>query len=396
MTPIDSPRRVGSPLNFIKPKKPKLPAIAALLAAFSCAHQAGAETLKPLWSFGSSKDGQLPVGALAGVPGRLFGVTLGGGQFGYGTVYVLEAGQEQVLHNFTNKADGGIPSPTLVKVGETLYGTNQIGGTTGNGVVFAIDAKTGAEKTVYSFAGRTDGGSPLAGVSYKNGELYGTAFLGGTRGAGTAFKIDIATGAETTLHNFGASGDGNSPASNLIFVRGLLYGTTEIGGKFNAGTVYSLNPITGAEKILHSLDGAADGSAPQAGLVVKNGDLYGTASTGGTAGAGTIFKVNSTTGAAVTVYSFLGKNDGKEPLTALTVFGNTLYGTANFGGLKGDGTLFSLPIAGAKLKVLHSFTGQSDGKYPQGALYYVNGTLYGTANAGGTTGFGTAFSLAVQ
>ncbi len=383
-------------MNIVDCSLNALRVVAYAAVGLACASPAGAQTTTPLWSFGAGADGALPVGTFVGRPGRLFGVTLGGGASGFGTVYTVgQSGQEKVLHSFTNGADGGIPAAGLVKVGDTLYGTNETGGTTGNGVVFAVNATTGAETTVYSFGGGSDGGSPLAGVTYLDGVLYGTAFLGGKYGDGTAFKIDLKTGKETTLHSFGASGDGNSPESNLISKDGLLYGTTEIGGKYNAGTVYSLNPASGAETILYSLDGSAGGSAPQSGLVLKGNDLYGTASTGGAADAGTIFRVNLKTGKAKTVYVFSGGDDGKDPLTGLTAQGGTLYGTANFGGSNGDGTLFALSVPGYTLTVLHAFTGAKDGKYPQASLYYAKGAFYGVANAGGTTGYGTAFSLTV-
>ena len=71
----------------------------------------------------------------------------------------------------------------------------------------------------------------------------------------------------------------------------------------------------------------------------------------------------------------------------------TLYGTTNFGGAYGPGTVFSISASG-KEKVLHSFAGGSDGAGPYGGLIDVNGTLYGTTEfGGGTHRHGTVFAL---
>jgi uncharacterized repeat protein (TIGR03803 family) len=81
---------------------------------------------------------------------------------------------------------------------------------------------------------------------------------------------------------------------------GALYGTTEQGGdpscSFFCGTVFKLTPPTtsgGAwtESVLHSFTGS-DGSGPLAGLVADaNSDLFGTTSTGGASGLGTVFEI---------------------------------------------------------------------------------------------------------
>ena len=63
------------------------------------------------------------------------------------------------------------------------------------------------------------------------------------------------TGTEKVLHNFqGGADDGNDPVAGLIDVHGKLYGTTSQGGKYNAGTVFSITR-PGREKVLHSFQG---------------------------------------------------------------------------------------------------------------------------------------------
>jgi uncharacterized repeat protein (TIGR03803 family) len=57
-------------------------------------------------------------------------------------------------------------------------------------------------------------------------------------------------------------------------VNGTLYGTTNYGGKYGFGTVFSIT-TAGSEKVLHSFKGGADGSSPQSRLLDVNGTLYG-------------------------------------------------------------------------------------------------------------------------
>ena len=74
---------------------------------------------------------------------------------------------------------------------------------------------------------------------------------------------------------------------------------------------------------------------------------------------------------------------GKHPLAGLIDVNGTLYGTTNAGGGFGDGTVFSITADG-KEKILHRFRGGSDGAHPNADLINVNGTLYGTTEFGGS------------
>jgi uncharacterized repeat protein (TIGR03803 family) len=70
---------------------------------------------------------------------------------------------------------------------------------------------------------------------------------------------------------------------------------------------------------------------------------------------------------------------------------NTLYGTANSGGSLGYGTVFAVSANGTAFTNLHNFN-WSDGGYPHTVILSGN-TLYGTTSGGGSTGNGTVFSL---
>lgn len=126
-----------------------------------------------------------------------------------------------------------------------------------------------------------------------DGELYGTTQIGGTYNQGTVFKIDSA-GNLTTLWSFcQVSGcpDGNRPAAGLTIVTGgNLYGTTYYGGAHGAGTVFKITPA-GVLTTIHSFcaqpvgSSCVDGANPSAQLLLAaDGNLYGTTVLGGTGG----------------------------------------------------------------------------------------------------------------
>jgi uncharacterized repeat protein (TIGR03803 family) len=76
---------------------------------------------------------------------------------------------------------------------------------------------------------------------------------------------------------------------------GNLYGTTLFGGSTeNAGTVFELKPSGSSykETVLWSFDTVSgDGYYPRGGVILLNGNLYGTTSGGGSKGAGTVFEI---------------------------------------------------------------------------------------------------------
>ena len=152
----------------------------------------------------------------------------------------------------------------------------------------------------------------------------------------------------------------------------------------------------GADDHLRNLANARPtaGKYPQAPLIDVGGILYGTTNNGGTFrdpktcyfGCGTVFSI-TTSGVVKVLHSFGGAEDGKYPAQAgLVDVGGTLYGTTSAGGAFGDGTVFSITTDGVE-NVLHSFGGQGDGSDPiGGSLLEVRGTLYGTTWSGGTFG----------
>ena len=143
---------------------------------------------------------------------------------------------------------------------------------------------------LHSFGGASDGINPTAGLLDVNGTLYGTTNFGGKYGAGTIFSIST-TGKERVLYSFGATtGDGGVPMAGLVRVGGRFYGTTAGGGAYRYyGTVFSIGVTGEGEQVLHSFGASKDGATPEASLLYLNGTFYGTTDKGGTANHGTIF-----------------------------------------------------------------------------------------------------------
>jgi uncharacterized repeat protein (TIGR03803 family) len=354
-----------------------------------------------LYAFGNLPDGEYPHRSVIDVKGTLYGTTYGGGTSNSGTIFSLSraTGAENVLYAFDGEQNG-YPTASLISVKGTLYGTAS--GVDGlGGMVFSLDLNTGAEKTVYGFCSQpncTDGEYPQSNLIDVKGKLYGTTYEGGNNN-GTVFSINLKTGAEKVLHSFASGTDGAQPQAGLIDVNGTLYGTTTAGGGYGCGndlgcgTVFSIDPNTGVETVLHSFGTGPDGVTPYAGLIDVNGTLYGTTVAGGAYGQGTVFVIDSNTGAEKVLYSFLGGTDGTNPFASLTDVKGTLYGTTSYGGAYGQGTAFSINLNTGAETVRHSFGSGTDGANPYDSLIDVKGTLFGTTESGGAYGHGIVFAL---
>ena len=391
-------------------------------AVFELTPQAGGGWAEQVVHSFNGKDGAFPRARLVlDGAGDLYGTTVDGGTYAYGTVFELmpRAGggwTEHVLHSFDERAqNGGYPGGGLVfDAAGNLYGTTEQGGTRNSGTVFELTPQAGggwAESMLYSFGTGNDGAYPRAGLIFDAaGNLYGTTSQGGTNGAGTVVELTPQAGGgwtEHVLHNFNGS-DGANPYASLIFdAVGNLYGTTGAGGTYGrGGTVFELTPQASGgwtEQVLHSFGNVGDGANPDASLIFDSaGNLYGTTEQGGTRNSGTVFELTPQAGGgwAEQVLNSFGNNgtDERYPEGGLIfdAAGN-LYGTTTAGGTYGVGVVFELtPQAGGgwNEQLLHSFGSGTDGTYPASSLIFdADGNLYGTTGSGGTYGVGTVFEL---
>jgi uncharacterized repeat protein (TIGR03803 family) len=344
-----------------------------------------------LYTFsGPPGDGQNPIGDLVLCSNTLYGVTEAGGANREGSIFSFTFGStsDAVLHsfNYTDIDDGQFPAAGLVLSGNVLYGTTEGGGTNGGssgghpfgGTIFRINTDGSGYRVLHSFSGANngDGFNPMAPLLLvSNNTLYGTTKAEGP-GNGTLFCIATNGANYQILHGFGTnSNDGSAPLAGLVLDGTTLYGTTSSGGSNGDGTVFSYNLINSNYDELYSFAGAPDGNGPAAGLALSGSTLYGTTADGGAwnidggPGQGTIFSIG-TNGNGETILRSLGTIDtdrGANPQADMIILGGLLYGTMPNGGAA-DGMAFSISTNGADFNDIHDFTNNPDGAMPEGGL----------------------------
>ena len=271
-----------------------------------------------LYRFTGGADGQVPSGNLVfGQDRNLYGTTVHGGSsgctIGCGVVFELASMRgmwtQSVLYTFTGGADGRGPQAGVIfdSLGR-LDGTTWLGGdftncpNLGCGTVFQLthSGSGWTENVLYAFQGGDDGYRPATNVLIDSSDnLYGTTLLNGANFGGTVFELTPS--GQSWLFNllYSLTGD-EGPLGKLIMdAAGNLYGTTYADGTQLYGSIFKLTHV-GASWVytsLHDFTGGSDGAYPVGGVVLDAaGNLYGTASQGGTStnctgGCGVIFKI---------------------------------------------------------------------------------------------------------
>jgi len=282
---------------------------------------------------------------------------------------------------------------------------------------------------LHSFTGGNDGGNPSAGVVYRSGSFYGTTWAGGPQNHGVIYQLQSAGPGWSlkALYSFDGS-NGRIPSAPVVFgPDGALYGTTEFGS--GQGNIFKLMPLACGmepcpwlEAVLYTFQGGpGDGSKPIGLIFDRAGNLYGTTSSGGTYGQGTVYKLSGAGGGCGRRgpdYQFADNSaplcrlwtedllhsfdpsvgDGFVPYRSVLLFDNAgnLYGTTYYGGQYNAGTVVQLQPSGSGWteNIIYSFTGNGDGRYPySGLIMDRSGNLYGTTTDAGSGGGGTVFKL---
>jgi uncharacterized repeat protein (TIGR03803 family) len=265
-----------------------------------------------------------------------------------------------------------------------------------------------------------DGAVPKGSLTFANGFLFGrtTTTTASTPGDGVIFHLDPNGTGYTVDHIFtGTKPDGNDPRHSAMTLDGsVLYGTTQIGGKHDNGTIFSINDDgSGYSGPLFNFQGSSagnDGDQPHSCFEFDSANnlLYGMTSAGGdhggSTGDGTIFSFDPATSTYTKLYSFDGTKHGTDPhgQPILDPNGTTLYGMTREGGKKNVGAIVAFNTADSSIKTLHSFTcpknavpncvSNKDGATPDhGNLVQTGATLYGLTTFGGKYGAGAVFSI---
>jgi len=414
-------------------KKPQVligPLLAIALFA-SATPLAKAQTYTVLHTFTGSPDGVYPSPLVRDAEGTLYGTAQAGGTdnnncvFGCGMVYKIDAaGNQTVLYDFTGGNNGGYPVAALARdAGGNLYGTTQGLGTSNLSVVFKLTPE--GQETSYdppSSIGSLD--SPVT-VDAK-GNVYGMEPYGGTPncgwdrqglGCGALFKM-TPNGEFTIVHNFNGT-DGMNPQSGLVRdTKGNFYGTAFFGGirscettgnghfEPGCGTIFKVG-VTGKYTVLHTFTGQSDGAGPLGLIIDSEDNLYGIAQNGGNHGGnghiyglGTIFKLDTKTGAFSVLFTFSPNNTrsvGYGNLLVRDSKGN-LYGAKQFDGAHNTGCLFRIDTKGNYTDLFdfaENDNGSPDGLFPDGLVLGLADDVYGSMRLGGegSPGFGTLFHI---
>ncbi len=346
------------------------------------------QAVTPFFSFPS--DGGGPQGGMAqGTDGSLYGATQFGGLADLGTLFKISAsGSFATLYSFQWGGGWGPDGGLITGTDGYIYGATEAGGVSDDGTIFRLTV-SGSLTTLYSFSALTagtnggfgtnsDGAYPFGVVQGTNGDFYGIALYGGVNGYGTVFEI-TSSGSFTTLYSFTAS-DGRPACALATGGDGNLYG-------IDGDSVFRITPGGMMEPLLGL-------SAGECGIIGgTDGNLYATVFGDAANPNGAVYQITPS-GTPTTLYSFTGAGDGGGPTGAVTqgTDGN-FYGTTQYGGANGYGTIFQITPSGS-LTTLYSFTGGNDGQLPNGWLVQgTNGDFYGTAHSAGTNGYGTLFQI---
>ena len=409
-----------------------------------------AVTLTVLHSF-TGTDGAVPWASLIQTSdGTFYGTTVSGGDlscYGYfgqgcGTAFKMDAeGNLSVLHSFTG-LEGEIPSaPLILGSDSNFYGTTEFGGGSSNclisgqstpagcGTAFKMDS-LGNISTLYAFSSfsNPEGVAPTAPLLQAiDSNFYGTTLEGGdtscsgsygpspTTGCGSIFMLD-SSGSLTVLHEFTGTEGAYLSAPLIQVTGGNFYGLTLAGGNLSCssyaapgcGTIFTMT-TSGSVTALHSFSGS-DGAFPTGALILANdGNFYGATVFGGDLscaggaqwqGCGVVFNIDAT-GTFNVLHAF-SVSDGAYPGSSLLQASDGyFYGTTQGGGDltctgrygPGCGTVFRMDSEG-NVVVLYSFTGGTDGSWPESNLIQgLDGNLYGTTAYGGTADLGLVFQV---
>lgn len=331
----------------------------------------------------------------------------------------------KTLHTFTGGSDGANPFAGMILSDSTLYGTAVFGGSLGYGTLFSINTDGTGFKVLQSFNGVNDQAYPISSLL-----LFGDTLFGATSGPGSSlgalFAINTNGTGFRSVHVFSSTfgphytnSDGGVVAGTLSLSGNTLYGASDIGGSGGEGNVFAINTNGTGFTTLHSFTATSvprgggtenppyannDGAGPGGGLILAGVTLYGTTQFGGSSGWGTVFAINTNGTGFTNLYTFTGGSDGGWPYNGpLILSGNNLYGTTmrggSGGGNAGNGTVFALKTDGTGFTNLHIFSAtnalhiNSDGAAPSGGVILSSNTLYGITQFGGSSGSGTVFAL---
>ncbi len=330
--------------------------------------------------------------------GKLYGLTNEGGLFGNGVLFEYDviSNTYLIMHNFRNDSSGGNPcSSMLITSNDKIYGATSHGGI-GHGVLFEYDLIAHTYSKKIDFDESTTGISPLSLIQASNSKIYGTMTLGGLGenvACGTLFRYSIDSNIFTTIFEFDSI-NGGKPCGDLMQAsNGKIYGMTRLGGSYNNGVIFELDPL--ANSLIKKVDfeSLTTGVNPSGPLTELNGKLYGTNYDSGLFNYGVLFEYDPLINTITKRFDFGGNLQGVGPIGTFVKDGTgELYGLTSGGGIKDYGTLYKFdPDSNICTKKI-DFWNNLNGETPQGSLLHTaDNMLYGMTSSGGVNNAGVLF-----
>ncbi len=363
-------------------------------------HSAQAQTETVLYNFNDGLDGAQPQSSLTFHNGNLYGTTLTGGSFGYGTVFELSPNgsggwNETVLHMFVPGENDECCFPYS---NVTFDSAGNFYGTTYSGTVFEM-SPVGASWTITSLYDLYTGTPShlYSGVIMDAaGNLYGTSYDYSGIPSGTVYELSPSPSGWTgkTIYSVKTGDSLGMYAGLAMDASGNIFGSS-------GNAVFELSPDGKGgwnSTVIHTfVHGTTDGfDAESTPVLDQAGNLFGTTAYGGANNNGAVYKLTRENGKwqESVLYSFPSTPvQGIYPWGGLVLdAAGNLYGTAMSGGLNSTycqytcGTVFELsPVGGGSYqqKTLLEFN-YLDGSNPMGSLILDGaGNLYGTSASGG-------------
>jgi len=247
-------------------------------------------------------------------------------------------------------------------------------------------------RVLHRFAGgKEDGFEPVGPLAVdRDGRLYGATQKGGKYNAGTIFSLAADGSDYSILHHFiGGLKNPESPNSVHLGADGLLYGA--FGGFLSrAKGIFRMATDGTGFSVLHQFE-----NAQSAYIRLQSDDedsIYGTTGpTGIVAFAATaLFCIDKKSESLKSIYA----NDRNSPPVGAFLDGGDgwFYGVQNYGG---DRAVFRIGKGGSGFQLLHEFEGPPlDGQYPERKpVLGRNDVLYGTTSSGGEHGNGVIYRV---
>lgn len=347
----------------------------------------------------SATYGTDPLGGLTlGRNGKFYGITSDRGKYSRGTIYEYDYinGIYKVLRDF-EVPDGDRPSGELVETASgVFYGVTSSAGMYSNGTVFRYDVSIDSFSVLEHYDDFYLGRKPTDGfVLSKNGLLY--QLVGGGKYAsqnGACLTIDPNVNKVEPVFYFGYSDEGTYPRQKLMKLKdGTILGTTAGGGRDGIGTIYEFHPDSRTIEKRTDIPFEAGSFLSCVLYEASNGLVYGFTYSYGSVYGGNVVSFDPKTNNITILDTLVNTEHGKNMQgSCIEADSGRLFFVTNTGGPGGFGCLVEYNYILDTLITRNDFSESTAGKYPQGSPALApNGSIYGTTRRGGLYDDGTLY-----